>query len=154
MQDSTALDTLKSLTPQNLTKLLITAERGGLITVNENGVWVSPGCKHVLHVCRGSLLGKCQQGLILDKEILKKLSCWEKVIYSLWMWMKYLPTYLPTYLPYPTHLHVPTYLPTYLPTCLPAYLPACLPACLPTYLPACLPAYLPTYLPMLNLLLL
>ena len=58
MEDYKAVDTLKSLTtfPQNLAKI-IAKEKGGLIAVGNNGIWICPGCKHVLHVCRGGITG-------------------------------------------------------------------------------------------------
>ena len=62
MQDVTTLDSLKnlasSLDPQNLAKVL-QSQQGGLLAAGVNGVWVCPGFKHVLHVCRGSLMGEC-----------------------------------------------------------------------------------------------
>ena len=58
MQDAMMGHTLSDL-PQNLSKLVapVQPEKGGLVTTGANGVWVSPGYKHLLHVCRGSLLG-------------------------------------------------------------------------------------------------
>ena len=58
MADYRAIDTLKSLAtfPQNLGKILA-KEKGGLITVGNNGIWICPGRKHVLHVCRGGITG-------------------------------------------------------------------------------------------------
>ncbi|WAR18488.1 TCPR2-like protein [Mya arenaria] len=60
MQDSTALDMLKSFSrkfdPQQLTTL-ITSQTGGLLS-GQGGVWVCPEYKNVLHVCRGSVEGQ------------------------------------------------------------------------------------------------
>ena len=58
MEDYKAVDTLKSLAtfPQNLSKI-IAKEKGGLMAVGSNGIWICPGCKHVLHVCRGGITG-------------------------------------------------------------------------------------------------
>ncbi len=63
MQDSTAVETLISLAsfPQNIPKV-VSKEKGGLITVTQNGIWICPGSKHVLHVCRGGITGNCECG--------------------------------------------------------------------------------------------
>ncbi len=58
MEDHKAIDKLKSLAvfPQNLS--MITAkESGGLIAAGNNGIWMCPGNKHVLHVCRSGITG-------------------------------------------------------------------------------------------------
>ncbi len=59
MEDYRAIDALKSLAafPQNLAKI-VAKEKGGLVAVGSNGIWVCPGNKHVLHVCRGGLTGE------------------------------------------------------------------------------------------------
>lgn len=49
---------MKPLAEFPLTKLVVPAgEKGGLITVGQSGVWVSQGYRHVLSICRGSLMG-------------------------------------------------------------------------------------------------
>ena len=55
MQDSTALGMLKSLmeVPQKMAKM----SSGGLVAATQQGIWLCPDFKHILHVCRGSLLG-------------------------------------------------------------------------------------------------
>lgn len=60
MKDPTALDLLKSFStkfdPQKLTYLL-SAQSGGLVA-GQNGIWVCPDYKNVVHVCRGNVEGK------------------------------------------------------------------------------------------------
>ena len=61
MQDSSALTILRSAMAspgQNLARLL-GGDKGGLLRAGTNGIWVCPGHKNVLHVCRGSLIGGC-----------------------------------------------------------------------------------------------
>ena len=60
MHDSNALNLLKTVTrvPQSLAKLALSEDKGGLISVGQNGVWVCPGHRATLHVCTSSMLGR------------------------------------------------------------------------------------------------
>ncbi|KAH3859308.1 tectonin beta-propeller repeat-containing protein 2-like isoform X2 [Dreissena polymorpha] len=77
-KDPTALDMLRTFTskfdPQQLS-LLLSTQTGALVAA-QNGVWVCPDYKHMLHVCRGSIEGQMWCDVSPGN---LAMSCWKTV---------------------------------------------------------------------------